>query len=79
VSDRPFFDCGTIADYHAANMAASGGHNVIGSGAIVDGTIERTVLWPGVHVASTEHLVDAIRPRNDMTLFAGASETVDVT
>ena len=59
-------------------MAASGGHNVIGSGAVVDGSIERTVLWPGVHVMSDERLIDAVRPRNGLTLFAGAGETVDV-
>lgn len=79
VSDRPFFDCGTIPDYHAANMAASGGHNVIGSGAIVDGSIERTVLWPDVHVLSHERLVGAIRPRNGMTLYAHEPEPADVT
>ena len=68
-SEFPFFDCGIIADYHAANMAASGGANVIGPGAIVEGEIERTVLWAGVHVASGERLTDAIRPRDDITLF----------
>ena len=78
VSDSPFFDCGTLADYHAANMAASGGHNVIGSGAVVDGSIERTVLWPGVHVMSDERLIDAVRPRNGLTLFARAGEPADV-
>ena len=77
VSDRPFFDCGTLVDYHAANMAASGGHNVIGTGAVVDGSIERTVLWPGVHVGSEERLVDAVRPRNGMTLYATRAETAD--
>lgn len=69
-SDALFFDCGTIPEYHAANMAASRGENVIGRGAVVEGTIERTVLWPGVHVAADEHLVDAIRPRDGMTLYA---------
>jgi N-acetyl-alpha-D-muramate 1-phosphate uridylyltransferase len=78
-TDAPFFDCGTIADYHAANIAASGGHNVIGSGAIVDGSIERTVLWPEVHVLRDERLVDAIRARNDMTLYANEPEPADVT
>lgn len=78
-TDAPFFDCGTIADYHAANMAASGGHNVIGSGAVVDGSIERTVLWPGVHVASDERLVEAIRPQNGVTLYATQPEPVDVS
>ena len=79
VSDKPFFDCGTLADYHAANMAASGGHNVIGSGAVVDGSIERTVLWPDVHVLSHERLIDAIRPKNGVTLFAKTAEPADVS
>jgi N-acetyl-alpha-D-muramate 1-phosphate uridylyltransferase len=70
VSEVPFFDCGTLPGYHAANMAASGGENVIGPGAVVEGTIERTVLWRGVHVAAGEHLIDAIRPRDGMTLYA---------
>lgn len=78
VSEEPFFDCGTLVEYHAANMAASGGHNVIGSGAVVDGSIERTVLWPGVHVARDERLVDAVRPTNGMTLYAKSPEPADV-
>lgn len=69
VSDAPFFDCGTLADYHAANMAASGGANVVGPGSVVEGTIERTVLWSGVRVSADEHLVDAIRARHDVTVF----------
>jgi MurNAc alpha-1-phosphate uridylyltransferase len=60
-------------------MAASGGRNVIGSGAVVDGTIERTVLWPEVHVASHERLIDAIRARNDVTLYATSQEPADVS
>lgn len=68
VSEAPFYDCGTLADYHAANMAASGGNNVVGPGAKVEGTIERSVLWAGVTVERDEHLVDAIRPRDGMTL-----------
>ena len=77
-TDAPFFDCGTIADYHAANMAASGDHNVIGSGAVVDGSIERTVLWPDVHVSSDERLVGAIRPRDGMTLIVESAGVSDV-
>lgn len=77
LSDEPFFDCGTIADYHAANMAASAGENVIGEGAVVEGTIERTVLWTNVHVAPDEHLVDAIRARDDVTLFVTPAAVSD--
>lgn len=54
-------DCGTPADYLRANMTWSGGESVIGPGAVVEGTVERSVVWPGSHVAAGEHLVDAIR------------------
>jgi N-acetyl-alpha-D-muramate 1-phosphate uridylyltransferase len=77
VSGRPFFDCGTIPDYHAANMAASGGHNVIGSGAVVEGSIERTVLWPDVRVWANERLVGAIRPKDGVTLVAEGARVGD--
>ena len=58
-----FIDCGTPADYLAANLAASGGASVIGPGAIVDPTarLERSVVWPEATVAAGEQLVDAIR------------------
>jgi CTP:molybdopterin cytidylyltransferase MocA len=69
-SDVPFFDCGTIADYHAANMASSGGANVVGEGAVVEGSIERTVLWPGARVAAGEVLLDAIRTHTGLTVSA---------
>lgn len=75
VDEHGFFDCGTLREYHAANMAASGGKNVVGKGAQVEGTIERTVLWPGVRVEEGEHLVDAIRPRDDITLQPLLGET----
>jgi NDP-sugar pyrophosphorylase family protein len=58
---RWFTDCGTPRDYHAANMRASGGANVVGEGARIDGTIERCVVWPDSVVEPHEHLVDAIR------------------
>lgn len=57
----PFFDCGTPRDYLAANLAASGGTSVIGAGAVVDGTVERCVVWPHSRVEAGEHLVDCIR------------------
>jgi NDP-sugar pyrophosphorylase family protein len=56
-----FTDCGTPADYHAANMHASGGANVVGDGARVHGSIERCVVWPGSVVEANEHLRNAIR------------------
>jgi NDP-sugar pyrophosphorylase family protein len=65
----PFVDCGTPARYLAANLQASGGASVIGPGAEVEGAIERCVLWPGARVGPTEHLVEAIRTRDGVTLL----------
>jgi NDP-sugar pyrophosphorylase family protein len=66
--DGPFIDCGTPADYLAANMAASGGRSVVGEGAVVAGQLERSVVWPGGVVGRDEHLVDAIRVWDWMTV-----------
>jgi MurNAc alpha-1-phosphate uridylyltransferase len=55
------FDCGTVADYLAANMHASGGASVVDPAAVVEGTVERCVVWGGAHVARDEHLADAVR------------------
>jgi mannose-1-phosphate guanylyltransferase len=66
--DGPCIDCGTPARYLAANMAASGGAPVVGEGAVVEGTVERSVVWPGARVGRSEALVDAVR--------AGAGVTV---
>lgn len=60
-TDVPFRDCGTPADYLAANLDASGGANVVGPGAVVEGSIERSVVWAGAHVGPGEHLFEAIR------------------
>jgi N-acetyl-alpha-D-muramate 1-phosphate uridylyltransferase len=54
-------DCGTPADYLAANLHASGGRSVIGDGATVLGRVERSVVWDGAWVAAGEVLTDAIR------------------
>ena len=54
-------DCGTPADYLAANLHASGGANVIGEGATVLGRLIRSVVWDGAWVAPEEVLVDQIR------------------
>jgi NDP-sugar pyrophosphorylase family protein len=63
VHDGPFVDCGTPADYLAANLAWSGGAPVVGEGAVIGAgaVLERSVVWPGSVVAPGEHLVDAIR------------------
>jgi MobA-like NTP transferase domain len=55
------FDCGTVAEYLAANLHASGGASVVDPTAVVEGTVDRCVVWDGAHVARGEHLVDAVR------------------
>jgi len=62
-------DCGTPARYLAANMAASGGAPVVGPGAVVEGRLERAVVWDGAHVAPGEELVDAIRTDAGVTVL----------
>ncbi len=73
-----FVDCGTPADYLAANLDASGGASVIGAEATVVGQVERAVVWPGATVAAGERLVDAIRARlpdgSPLTVPAGAAD-----
>lgn len=67
--DGPFVDCGTPADYLAANLASSGGHPVIGDGAVVDGFVERSVVWPRAVVHGDEALVDAVRTDTGITVL----------
>jgi len=67
--DGPYFDCGTPADYLAANLEASGGRSVIGEGAVVEGTVEATVVWPGARVARGEHLYRAVRATGGVTVL----------
>lgn len=65
----PFVDCGTPAAYLAANLAASGGASVVGEGAVVDGELVRSVVWPGAVVRAGEVLVDAIRTDAGVTVL----------
>jgi N-acetyl-alpha-D-muramate 1-phosphate uridylyltransferase len=59
--DGPCLDCGTPARYLDANLTASGGEAVVAPGAVVRGSVERSVLWDGAVVAPSEHLSGAIR------------------
>lgn len=59
--DGQFVSCDRPVDYLRANLLASGGRSVVGEGAVVDGRIERCVLWPGARVRAGEVLVDAVR------------------
>ncbi len=65
----PWGDCGTPASYLAANLLWSGGASVIGAGAVVEGRVERCVIWPGAVVRRREHLVDAIRADDRFTVL----------
>ena len=63
-----YFDCGTPQDYLAANLAASGGASVVAPDAVVEGTVVRSVVWPGAHVAAGERLVECIRAADGVTV-----------
>jgi NDP-sugar pyrophosphorylase family protein len=60
--DGSFIDCGTPAQYLAANLEASGGASVVGEDAVVAGELDRCVVWPGAVVWPGESLTRAIRP-----------------
>lgn len=62
-TDARFIDCGTPADYLAANLAATGGASAIDPTARVGAgaRVEASVLWPGAEVAPGEVLRQAIR------------------
>jgi MurNAc alpha-1-phosphate uridylyltransferase len=68
--DGPFYDCGTPPDYLAANLAASGGRSVVGPGALVEGELVRSVVWPGGVVRAGERLVECVRAGEDVTVHA---------
>lgn len=63
VHEGSFIDCGTAADYLAANLGWSSGAPVVGEGAEVAATAElvRSVVWPGARVGPGERLVGAVR------------------
>jgi NDP-sugar pyrophosphorylase family protein len=67
--DGPCIDCGTPEHYLAANLVANDGKSVIGPGAVIEGTVERSVVWPGAVVRAGEHLVDAIRAGERITVL----------
>jgi N-acetyl-alpha-D-muramate 1-phosphate uridylyltransferase len=61
--------CDRPRDYLAANLAASGGASVVGEGASVEGTLVRSVVWPGGVVRPGEVLIDAVRVGETMTVL----------
>ena len=67
-AQHEFIDCGTPRDYLGANLAASGGESVVGQGAIVEGDLVRSMVWPYTRVLAGERLVEAIRATDDVTV-----------
>ncbi|WP_027659108.1 nucleotidyltransferase family protein [Salinispora fenicalii] len=78
-----FYDTGTPADYLTANLHAAGGDTlvdptalvtgpcrsaVVGAGARVHGAVTGAVIWPGATVGAEEHVQNAIRAGNDLTV-----------
>lgn len=63
-------DCGTPSDYLRANLLVSGGRSVVGAGAVVEGSLERSLVWPGGRVRRGEHLVESVRVGEDLTVAA---------
>jgi len=61
VTGAAVIDCGQPADYLAANLHASAGASVVGPGAVVEGRLDRSVVWPGAYVDRQEHLVQVVR------------------
>jgi NDP-sugar pyrophosphorylase family protein len=68
-AEGPCVPCDRPRDYLAANLVASGGESVVGAGAVVEGELVRSVVWPGGVVAPGEVLVDAIRVGDTVTVL----------
>ena len=67
--DDTCIDCGTAARYLEANLTMSGGESVIGAGAVVEGDVVRSVVWPGAIVRERERLVDGVRAGDRLTVL----------
>ncbi|MET0903848.1 MAG: sugar phosphate nucleotidyltransferase [Acidimicrobiales bacterium] len=68
--DGPFVDCGTPRQYLAANLEASGGQSVVQPGAVVEGTLDRCVVWSDARVDAGERLSLCIRAKSRVTVLA---------
>lgn len=62
VHPGPFVDCGTPADYLAANLAATGGAGFVDPGALIGegAALRRCVVWAGTVVPARSTLADAV-------------------
>jgi N-acetyl-alpha-D-muramate 1-phosphate uridylyltransferase len=67
--DGPFVDCGTALEYLEANLLASGGESVVEPGAVVEGTLDRCVVWSDARVHAGESLTRGIRARGGITVL----------
>jgi MurNAc alpha-1-phosphate uridylyltransferase len=74
----PFVDCADAVDYLRANLASAGG-SVVGEGAVVDGTLEESVVWPGGRVHPGEHLRRAIRTDAGTTVLVRRDVSMRLT
>jgi len=68
--EGPFVDCGTARQYLEANLLASGGDSVVEPGAVVEGTLDRCVVWSDARVHAGESLTCCIRARGGLTVLA---------
>jgi molybdopterin-guanine dinucleotide biosynthesis protein A len=59
-----YVDCADPSSYLSANLMLSGGVSVVAPDAIVEGTIDRCVVWPGARVHAGESLVQVVRARD---------------
>lgn len=71
LADGECIDCGTPSEYLRANLLANGGRSVIGDGAVVDGVVDRCVVWSGGVVRSGESLHHCVRAGSDVTVDCG--------
>jgi NDP-sugar pyrophosphorylase family protein len=68
--DGLFVDCGTPQEYLAANLQTSGGESVVEPGAVVEGKLDRCVVWSDARVYANESLSCCIRARTRVTVLA---------
>ena len=68
--DGPFVDCGSPHDYLAANLLTSGGESVVEPGAVVEGKLDRCVVWSDGIVHEGESLSCCVRARGRVTVLA---------
>ena len=61
-------DCGSPADYLHANLLANAGRSVVGEGAVVEGELVDSVVWPGCTVGPGEVLREAVRADGGITV-----------